>query len=105
VDKVIVVIKDKDETALERFIFSVQQMIEIEPYNRDTTVDDAMTPATLGSYFRAFLVKLNMIESQLGLLELGGYLICYLGRAQRRSSTVSNPGRGPSSMDSIRPPT
>ena len=36
VDKVVVVIKDKDQVALERFIFSVQNMIEVEPYNKDT---------------------------------------------------------------------
>lgn len=33
--KVIVVIKDKNQVALERFIFSVQNMIEVEPYDRD----------------------------------------------------------------------
>jgi mitotic spindle assembly checkpoint protein MAD2B len=36
VDKVVVVIKDKNQIALERFIFSVQNMIEVEPYNKDT---------------------------------------------------------------------
>lgn len=35
-DKVIVVIKDKEEVALERFIFSVKNMIEVEAYNKDT---------------------------------------------------------------------
>lgn len=36
-DKVVVVIKDtRDDVALERFIFSVQSMIEIESYNKDT---------------------------------------------------------------------
>ena len=33
--RVIIVIKDKDQVALERFIFSVQNMIEVEAYNRD----------------------------------------------------------------------
>jgi mitotic spindle assembly checkpoint protein MAD2B len=32
----VVVIKDKDEVALERFIFSIQNMIEVESYNKDT---------------------------------------------------------------------
>jgi len=36
VDKVVVVIKDKEEIALERFIFSVETMIEVEGYNKDT---------------------------------------------------------------------
>lgn len=31
-----------------------------------------MTTATVGKYFRSFLVKLSMIESQLGRLDLGG---------------------------------
>ncbi|KAG1757145.1 DNA-binding protein [Suillus lakei] len=70
VDKVVVVIKDRKQVALERFIFSVQNMIEVESYNKDTSVQDAMSSAKLGQYFRSFLIKLNMIESQLGLLEL-----------------------------------
>jgi mitotic spindle assembly checkpoint protein MAD2B len=39
-----------------------------------------MSSATLGQYFRSFLIKLNLIESQLGLLELpnGGELISSL---------------------------
>jgi len=31
-----------------------------------------MTPATLGQYFRSFLVKLSMIESQLVPMDVGG---------------------------------
>lgn len=70
VDKVVVVIKDRNQVALERFIFSVQNMIEVESYNKDTSVQDAMSSAKLAQYFRSFLIKLNMIESQLGVLEL-----------------------------------
>lgn len=70
VDKVVVVIKDGNQVALERFIFSIQNMIEVESYNKDTSVQDAMSSARLGQYFRSFLIKLNMIESQLGVLEL-----------------------------------
>ncbi|KAG1759437.1 hypothetical protein EDD22DRAFT_994590, partial [Suillus occidentalis] len=33
VDKVVVVIKDRSQVALDRFIFSVQNMVEIESYN------------------------------------------------------------------------
>jgi hypothetical protein len=36
VDKVVVVIKDKDHIALERFIFAVQSMLKVEPYDKDT---------------------------------------------------------------------
>ena len=36
-DKVVVVIKDtREDVALERFIFSIQSMVTIEPYNKDT---------------------------------------------------------------------
>ena len=31
-----------------------------------------MSSTVLGQYFRAFLVKLNMVESQLGQMDLGG---------------------------------
>ncbi|KAI0782374.1 DNA-binding protein [Irpex lacteus] len=65
VDKLIVVIKSSSEdTAYERFIFSMRNMIEIE------SVENAMSASTLGQYFRSFLVKLCMIESQLGVLDL-----------------------------------
>jgi mitotic spindle assembly checkpoint protein MAD2B len=69
IQKVVIVIKDKEQVALERFIFSVQNMIEVDAYNRDVSVQEAMTSATLSRYFRAFLVKLSMIESQLSALE------------------------------------
>lgn len=36
------------------------------------SVQEAMTSATLSRYFRAFLVKLSMVESQLGPLEPQG---------------------------------
>ncbi|KAF8445578.1 DNA-binding protein [Boletus edulis BED1] len=69
IQKVVIVIKDKDQVPLERFIFAVQNMIEVEAYNRDVSVQEAMTSAALSRYFRAFLVKLSMVESQLGSLE------------------------------------
>jgi hypothetical protein len=36
------------------------------------SVQEAMSSVALGQYFRAFLVKLNMVESQLGQMYLGG---------------------------------
>jgi hypothetical protein len=36
VDKVVVVIKDQEQIPLERYIFSVESMIEVEPFNKDT---------------------------------------------------------------------
>ncbi|KAH9937304.1 DNA-binding protein [Fomitopsis serialis] len=54
-DKVVVVIKNKDEVALERFIFALHSLIKVEAYNRDTSVDEAITPRSLGQYFRSFL--------------------------------------------------
>ncbi|KAH7909798.1 DNA-binding protein [Hygrophoropsis aurantiaca] len=69
VDKVIIVVKDKDQIALERFIFSMSNMIEIESYDKNMSVQDAMSSNMLTQYFRSFLIKLNMIESQLGVLE------------------------------------
>ncbi|KAJ6621159.1 DNA-binding protein [Mycena sp. CBHHK59/15] len=71
VEKVVVVIKDKAEIALERFVFSVENAIEVQSFNKDTSVEDAISSASLGQYFRGFLVKLNMIESQLGQMQLG----------------------------------
>jgi len=65
------VITDKEQVALERFIFSLRNMVEVESYNKDTSVQDAMSSVALGQYFRSFLIKLNMVESQLGQLYLG----------------------------------
>ncbi|KAF9814184.1 hypothetical protein IEO21_05253 [Rhodonia placenta] len=81
VDKVVVVIKNKEDIALERFIFAVKTMIEVELFDKDTrlpslfySVEGAMTSRSLAQYFRSFLVKLNMIEAQLGQLEMGDEL-------------------------------
>ncbi|KAJ7651753.1 DNA-binding protein [Mycena polygramma] len=71
VEKVVVVIKDKDEVALERFLFSIENMIQVEAFNKDTSVENALSSAALGQYFRGFLVKLNMVESTLGQMYLG----------------------------------
>ncbi|EKM61335.1 uncharacterized protein PHACADRAFT_156594 [Phanerochaete carnosa HHB-10118-sp] len=72
VEKVVVLIKGKDDVALERYIFAVQNVIQVEAYNKDTSVQGAMTPSALGQYLRAFMVKLSMMENQLGQLSLGG---------------------------------
>jgi len=66
-----VVVKDKEQVALERFIFSVQNMVQIEAFDKDTSIQDAMSDECLGQYFRSFLIKLNMIEAQLGQMYLG----------------------------------
>ncbi|KIY51274.1 DNA-binding protein [Fistulina hepatica ATCC 64428] len=71
VDKVVLVINDNEQTALERFIFAVENMIEVENFNRDTNIEDAMTPTALGQYFRSFMIKLALVESQLGQMYLG----------------------------------
>ncbi|TFK94391.1 DNA-binding protein [Polyporus arcularius HHB13444] len=69
-DKVVMVIKTADEKPLERFIFAVRSTLEVEAYNKDTSVEGAISVASLGQYFRSFLVKLTMIEAQLGHMYL-----------------------------------
>ncbi|TFK30884.1 DNA-binding protein [Coprinopsis marcescibilis] len=71
VEKVVVVIKNKEQVPLERFIFSIENMIEVETFNKSTNVENAMSPNSLVQYFRSFLIKLCMIESSLGQMELG----------------------------------
>ncbi|KAI1788822.1 DNA-binding protein [Ganoderma leucocontextum] len=66
VDKVVVVIKDAEEQPLERFIFAVHNTLDVEAYNKDTSVDGAVSVDSMGQYFRSALIKLNMIEAQLG---------------------------------------
>ncbi|KAG5654684.1 hypothetical protein H0H81_007440 [Sphagnurus paluster] len=74
VDKVVVVIKDREQVALERFIFSIENMLQVEAFNKDTGIEEAMSSRTLGQYFRSFLVKLTMVESQLIPLTVEGDL-------------------------------
>jgi len=71
IEKIIIVIKDQNQVALERFIFSVEHMIQVEAFDKNASVENAMTPGGLAQYFRSFLIKINMIESVLGQLELG----------------------------------
>ncbi|EMD41896.1 hypothetical protein CERSUDRAFT_43370, partial [Gelatoporia subvermispora B] len=70
VDKAVVVIKSKHDVPLERFIFAMQNMIRVESFNKDTSVEGAVTVGTLGQYFRSFMVKLSMVEAQLGHLPI-----------------------------------
>jgi mitotic spindle assembly checkpoint protein MAD2B len=50
VEKVVVVIKDKDEVALERFIFSIQTMIAVESFNKDTRLEHSSLLAHVTVY-------------------------------------------------------
>lgn len=45
VEKVVVVIKDRDQVALERFIFSVDNMIQVELFDKDTRSDLSLITA------------------------------------------------------------
>lgn len=36
IDKIVVVIKDREQIALERYLFSVETMVDIEGFNKDT---------------------------------------------------------------------
>ncbi|KAF9535644.1 DNA-binding protein [Crepidotus variabilis] len=89
VDKVVIVIKDKQEVALERFIISVEYMTGVHGFNKDISyvsaielskkqttqsyfsVEDAVTASSLIQYFRSFMVKLNMIETQISQISTG----------------------------------
>ncbi|KAG8989544.1 hypothetical protein FRB93_003608 [Tulasnella sp. JGI-2019a] len=62
---VVVVIKDHSDVALERFVFSVQNALEVDLKHRDTPISDAMTKASLQQHFRSFLVSLGTVESQM----------------------------------------
>ncbi|KAF9648503.1 hypothetical protein BDM02DRAFT_3187058 [Thelephora ganbajun] len=68
VDKAIVVIKNKEDEPLERFVFTLRSMVEVQGYDRDHSVENAITPALLGQYFRSFMSRLTMLEAQLGVM-------------------------------------
>ncbi|KAG9079586.1 hypothetical protein FRC06_007638 [Ceratobasidium sp. 370] len=71
VERMIVVIKDNRDVALERFIFSLRTVVEPGPtemnrWDKDTVIKDALPFLSLPQHFRAFLVKLSLVEGQLG---------------------------------------
>ena len=55
-------------------------MIQVESYGRDDVVQGAMSVGTLGQYLRSFMVKLLMVETSLGQLNLGGTLMSGISR-------------------------
>ncbi|KAG8906748.1 hypothetical protein FRB99_006239 [Tulasnella sp. 403] len=65
VKSVVVVIKDRRDIALERFVFSVQTIVDVDAEHRDTPIPDAMTRASLEQHFRSFLVRLGTAEAQM----------------------------------------
>ncbi|CDO75512.1 hypothetical protein BN946_scf184935.g48 [Trametes cinnabarina] len=95
VDKVVVVIKSADEKPLERFIFALRNTLQVEPYNKDTSVEGAISAASLGQYFRSFLVKLNMIEAQLGQLYSDDLSFAIVLELQDDKAPTSTQGKDP----------
>ncbi|KAF9056132.1 DNA-binding protein [Panaeolus papilionaceus] len=71
IEKVVIVIKDKEQTAMERFIFSLDTIINVEGFNKDTSVEEGITFSSLAQYFRSFILKLSLIEAQIGQMYLG----------------------------------
>ncbi|KAG6870619.1 hypothetical protein C0992_012849 [Termitomyces sp. T32_za158] len=65
-------------------------MIQVEAYNKDTSVEEAMSAQTLGQYFRAFLVKLAMAESQLAPMIVEGDLSFAIVLELRDNTTPSS---------------
>lgn len=51
-----------------------------------------MTTSSLIQYFRSFIIKLNMIEAQIGQLYLGGksHLVCLRTRFTGKSTSVQD---------------
>ena len=85
----VVVIKDQLDCPLERFVFSFKCVVNVEPDDIDkplvkprshiismdlyriyrcgaARLENAFTAETLAQYFRAFLIKLSVMDSQLG---------------------------------------
>ncbi|KAG8953377.1 hypothetical protein FRC03_011785 [Tulasnella sp. 419] len=65
VKKVVVVIKDMNDVALERFVFAIQSMLDVDAQNRDVPILDSASRTSLHQHFRSILVKLT---SQVSLL-------------------------------------
>ncbi|CAE6461438.1 unnamed protein product [Rhizoctonia solani] len=77
VDKMVLVIKNGQDVALERFIFSLQTVVQPGPsemsrWNKDMVVQNSLPFLALPQHFRSFLVKLSLVEAQLGDLPTDG---------------------------------
>ncbi|KAI0719948.1 DNA-binding protein [Cerioporus squamosus] len=94
-DKVVMVIKTADEKPLERFIFAVRNTLEVEAYNKDTSVEGAISVASLGQHFRSFLVKLNMIEAQLGQMYLDDLSFAIIIELEDNKAPTATNGKDP----------
>ncbi|CAE6387168.1 unnamed protein product [Rhizoctonia solani] len=71
VDKMVLVIKSGQDVALERYIFSLQTVVQPGPsemsrWNKDMVVQNSLPFLALPQHFRSFLVKLSLVEAQLG---------------------------------------
>ncbi|KAI0639572.1 DNA-binding protein [Trametes polyzona] len=95
VDKVVVVIKTADEKPLERFIFALRNTLQVESYNKDTSVEGAISAASLGQYFRSFLLKLSMIEAQLGQMDLDDLSFAIVLELQDDKAPAASQGKDP----------
>ncbi|KAI0654258.1 DNA-binding protein [Cubamyces menziesii] len=95
VDKVVLVIKNANEKPLERFIFALRNTLQVESYNKDTSVDGAISAASLGQYLRSFLVKLNMIEAQLGQIHLDDLSFAIIIELQDDKAPTASHGKEP----------
>ncbi|KAI0756843.1 DNA-binding protein [Daedaleopsis nitida] len=95
VDKVIMVIKSADERPLERYIFAVRNTLEVESYNKDTSVEDAISLDSLSQYLRSFMVKLNMLEAQLGQINLDDLSFAIILELQDDKAPTASNGKDP----------
>ncbi|KAL1951423.1 hypothetical protein VTO73DRAFT_572 [Trametes versicolor] len=95
VDKVVLVIKNADEKPLERFIFALRNTLQVESYNKDTSVEGAISAASLAQYFRSFLVKLSMIEAQLGQMDTDDLSFAILLELKDDKAPTASHGKEP----------
>lgn len=71
VQRVVVVIRDRDNVALERFVFNFSGLPAIPKdaeWQKWSNVEGVMSAATLAQYFRSFLIRLALLDRQLGTL-------------------------------------
>ncbi|PVF92574.1 DNA-binding protein [Serendipita vermifera] len=71
VERVVLVIRDRENIAIERFLFNFSGFISI-PEDADwqkwQNIESAMTAPVLAQYFRSFLIRLGMLDSYLGVI-------------------------------------
>lgn len=71
VERVVVVIRDRENIAIERFLFNLSGFVQTDKeydWQKWENLNGVMIKTTLYQYFRSFLIRISLLEGQLGVI-------------------------------------